>query len=593
MVGREAELQHLSEVFEAVRRGTALGAIVTGEAGIGKTRLLDEFVGSLPDEVVLARGQCWDTGVPGSPFVAVRGLLRDLAAHVGVETLLAAGGASGHRLATVVPELHRDPADRSSGPVDRDLLHDLVGQVLSNLAARAPVVAVVEDLHWADAASLDLLRAVVNTVRAPGLMLLASSRTEHPAVSTVLGDLLVDLERHRGVSLITVERLSPSLVSDLARQIAGKDLAADALGTLVDRSEGVPFFVEELLGLPSLDGALPGTARGLLLARYLRLDESTQELVRVLAAGGTRVEHSVVTQVLGPDPAGSDSALRQAVSAQVVSVDGTAYTFRHALLREAVYDEMLPGERLRVHAGYARALAAAPGGDSRLAEIAHHWWSAQDHPRALEATVRAAERARAAGAYATAGTLGERALDLWSLVPDAARVAGCQRLDLLLRTVDDYVEVDHPRALTLVDAALAECPEEDHRHRAALLHLAWVFRSDNGLPGAREAIEQAVALLPDDDHGRREDVTWLQVTCGWGMELMHSDVRRAQDVLQDVVAVGRALLARGDPGADTGQVRHELARSLTNLGTCRSMLGDLDGAFAAFDEALEWGGPGA
>jgi len=116
MVGREAELQHLSEVFEAVRRGTALGAIVTGEAGIGKTRLLDEFVGSLPDEVVLARGQCWDTGVPGSPFVAVRGLLRDLAAHVGVETLLAAGGASGLRLATVVPELHRDPADRSSGP---------------------------------------------------------------------------------------------------------------------------------------------------------------------------------------------------------------------------------------------------------------------------------------------------------------------------------------------------------------------------------------------------------------------------------------------------------------------------------------------
>jgi DNA-binding NarL/FixJ family response regulator len=580
-IGRARELTALREAHAATLDGTPSGVVIAGEAGIGKTRLLQDFLAGL-DGVVVARGQCVAMGSLATPFAPLRGLLRDLVARFGASVVLEAAGPGGRLLPAVLPEL----AEGEASEISQEQLHDAVSLLLERLSAEAPLVAVVEDVHWADVPTLDLLRSLLRTLRSGRVLMVLSYRTDDVGRGHPLQPVLVELDRAREVRRIDVRRLSAEQVIEQVQRIRGELPEPEAVAALIERSDGIPFFIEELLALETEPGdQLPSTLRDLVLARYARLSEPTQALVRLIAAGGASVDHEIVSRVHTGDPDGFDAAVREAMAANVLTADGTAYGFRHALTHEAVHDELLPGERSRFHARYATALEAGDDRAGSSAEIAHHWLEARDQLRALPALIDAARQAVGAGAPASAARLGERALELWPHVPDAEGLTGVRRSQLFLETASAYDQAGDARALAVLDEALAEIGEDDPRGRALLLHEAMIVRHTHGRPGGLEMCRQALELLPADDDAEGQAIR-ARVLCGLGIISAAHHEPGSRATLEEAVRYARAALASNRDEGIAARVGFELVRALTNLASAFAFDGEVDRAFAAFDEAL-------
>ncbi len=336
-------------------------------------------------------------------------------------------------------------------------------------------------------------------------------------------------------------------------------------------------------------GPLPETLRELLLGRYATLSTDTQVLVRLVAAGGPRVQHRLVTRVHNGDTGSLDRAMRQAIAAQVLRADGDAYRFRHALIHEAVHGELLPGEVHRFHARYAEALEADARMDSRHAEIAHHWQLADDDPRTLAALVAASHEARADGAPGAAAELGQQALALWTRVDTPERVAGCSSAQLLLEVGSALDAASDPQALPFLERSVEEVPEPDRRGRALLLHQAMLVRDSEGLAGALDLGRRALELLPDegDDEAR---LTRVRVETGVGVVELMNELRTARGRLQVAVAQARELIARADDASIASRASVELARGLSHLGAAQVIDGEVERGFAALAEAGRYSG---
>lgn len=592
MVGRGRELLDLQEAHQASLSGLPRGAVVAGEAGIGKTRLLDEFLASLDPDVVVARGQCVAMGTLGTPFGPVRGVLRDLVRRLGVEEVRRGAGPGGHLLGALLPELVAagDQAEGTPVEVGQEQLHDLVSQLLTTLSEAAPVVVLIEDVHWADVPTLDLVRSLLVTLREGRVTVVLSYRTDDVGRGHPLRPVVAELGRSRGVVRVDLARLTAEEAAEQARLIRGTAPDPDELELLVERSEGVPFFVEELLGLDPLDGGpLPETLRDLVLSRYDRLTEPTQAVLRLLSTGGVSVPHVLFEQVHEGDADEVDACVREAVEAQVLTVGATAYTFRHALTQEAVHDELLPGERARFHARYAAALQEHPHLAGSTAEVAHHFLAAHDLPRGFAATVVASREAAAGGAPSSAARLGERALELWERVPDAEALAGCAKADLFLATATAYDETGDDRAVKILEEALAECPREDRRHYSLLLHESAVVWHSAGRPGAPDLCRQAVEVAPEGDD-EQDRVVRLRAQVGLGVVLLLGHDLTGRTVLEEAVPEGRDLVATATDDDVRERARFELVRALCNLGGGLAAAGDAEGGLALLDEALEHGG---
>lgn len=255
-IGRARELEALRSAQVASLLGTPRGVMVAGEAGIGKTRLLADFVEGLPAGVIVARGQCVAMGSITTPFAPLRGLLRDLAASIGALALIEAAGPTGRLLPAVLPEL----ADGPAGEISQEQLHDVVSALLEGVSASAPVVAIVEDVHWADVPTLDLLRSLLHTLRRGQVLVVLSYRTDDVGRGHPLRPFLTEIDRARGVGRVDLARLTGEEATEQVRLIRG-DLPEPAeLAALVERSDGIPFFVEELLALETgPDDPLPET----------------------------------------------------------------------------------------------------------------------------------------------------------------------------------------------------------------------------------------------------------------------------------------------------------------------------------------------
>ena len=584
MVGRSPELAQVQAAHQDSLAGVPSGVVVSGEAGIGKTRLLHEFFDGLDRDVVVAVGQCVELGAFGAPFGAVRGALRGLIAGYGLDAVLDAEGPTRRHALTL---LLSGPAEDSPLGVTADQVHEAIADLLVDLSQRAPVVVAVEDLHWADTATLALLAALVRTIRTGRIMLALTYRSDDVTREHPLRPFLAELGRARRLRRIDLERLGRQDVATQVSSIRGVLPEDDLIDTVLRRSDGVPFLVEEVLALDAGRTQLPDSLRDLVLARYDAMSESTRGVLRLLATGGIRVRHDVLEAVHDGDRPALEQALREAVAASILSVDDHAYRFRHALTREAIDGELLPGERSRFHARFAVALTerAGPGHE---AEIAHHWYGANDLPRAFGALLLAADQARATGAVASAGDWGEQALDLWDEVPDAEERAGRRRVELVLEIVPALGETSDGRALALLQRELDSCPPEDHTGRALLLHEMVVIGHSGGeggqnLAAGRALAERAHAELqpPRDDHDRAARV---RVTCGLGILLGMAGDRGAASLLEEAASGARELLARPEAAPVHGRARFELARALTNLGSLRGMQGDVEGALEAFDE---------
>jgi len=466
-VGRAEELGRLLRVLARAQEGHPAVALVAGDAGVGKTRLLTELAAHAEAQGVrVLVGGCMEVGDLGLPYVPFVDAFRDLGARAGEAELAAELAATAPGLGLLLPRAGLAPAPpplaQPQPPgegFDRVRLFDGVLSLLVGLADQAPLLLVIEDLHWADRSTRDLVAFLIRTLRTGRVALVASYRSDDLHRRHPLRPLLAELVRVPDLERVDLRPFSRRELAQYLAGLAGAEVSPDAVDRILARSEGNPFFAEELVaaGATRRDVALPEALADVLRDRVEALSDLAQEVLKVAAVAGRRVSHRLLVAAAGlPEPE-LEQGLREAIAAQVLAADPVAesYRFRHALLQEVVYGDLLPGERTRLHATYARLLAQAgsgagsgadPGGRAGeldwdtdgggAAELAYHALASHDLPGALAALLRATADATAMSAPAEAARHLEQALELWDQVPGADAVAGTDRVELLLRAAE-------------------------------------------------------------------------------------------------------------------------------------------------------------
>ncbi|MET8829278.1 AAA family ATPase [Streptomyces sp. NPDC004610] len=558
LVGRGDEIARLSGALRRARGGEGRAVLVAGDAGVGKTRLLEEIAGrAARDGMTVLTGHCvdlGDVGLPYLPFTEILGALAAderfapvLAAHPAAERLLGAGAAD-----------EPNAAERSGG--GRLRLFEGMAALLAEVAERAPLLLVLEDLHWADQSSRDLLRFLLSRgvlQRAAGgapthrLALLASYRADDLHRRHPLRPLLAELVRLPSVERLELRPMPDTEVAALVRGLRETPLPEATVRRIVERAEGNAFYAEELLAATGTgDGGVPTGLADVLLIRFEQLSDTAQQVLRTAAVAGRRVAHATLREAVGlPDDALED-ALREAVGRQLLlpGDDGT-YRFRHALAREAVYADLLPGERSRLHGAFARLLAARGPAAETAAERAHHYYESHDLAEALTASLEAADHARRVGAPAEELRHLETALELWSVVPPAALPGGVERIALTLRAAGAAAHAGQGhRAVALNRSALADVGADTDSELAARVRyaLAGTLLRIDSQTAAFAYSSEALELIPADP----PSPTWVwaaatHVLAAW----MTGDSRTALEVGRLALPVAERLGIR-DAQAD-------------------------------------------
>ena len=469
LIGREAELAALAEAVDAIvardPAATRSQLLIAGEAGIGKTRLVDELSRLAEGRGVLVlRGAATDLGDGDVPYGAIVEALRPLPARLGPDVLAEVVAAAAPDLAPLLPSLGtttaRAEADATIAPgaARSRLLEALLG-TLQRLAERGPVVVIIEDLHWADPATRDTLAFLLRNLVDEPLLLAMTVRSDDLHRRHPLVPWLAETARTGRTRRLELERLD---AAGTAAVVAGmresdgagplRDLTAAQMASVHERSDGNPFFIEELVMATAAGGGddrLPPTLHDIMTARIATLSVSAQEILSVIAVAGRQIEHDLLVEVARlPDDALLEG-LRLAIERQILVVteapdEPERYAFRHALLQEAAYDELLPAERRRLHRDIATALARRPVGEGAAAAahwsvLATHWAVVREDDRAFEASVRAGVAAGATFAYAEARRQYERAIDAWGAVDDPEGLAAYIAAPVKKR--DDYPEM--------------------------------------------------------------------------------------------------------------------------------------------------------
>ena len=443
LVGRSAELTELAATVARARDGVSGAVVVGGDAGVGKTRLLTELLGSARDEGTLTLvGHCLDLGDMPPPYLPFTEAFARLAADDPdqLDRLVAAFPSLG-RLLPAHLGLARDPRPGGGVPgslddrVDRGELFDSVLGALGALGATRPVLLLIEDVHWADQASRDLLGYLMARLNVERVAVVVTYRSDDLHRRHPLRRTLAEWTRLPGLRRLHLEPLDADDVRALLTSENVTGLSAADLDDIVTRADGNAFFAEELLSAASqLDGAeqLPWQLADLLLVRLDRLSEDARQVVRVAAVGGRRVPYDMVESTIELTGPRLDEALREALDSNILQLtpSGRGYVFRHALLAEAIYDDLLPGERVRIHARYAQVLGVDAGRSP--SELARHAYASHDLPTALTASIAAGRAAMAVAAPAEAVRHFENALELVAQLPDPA----VDRTDLTLLAVD-------------------------------------------------------------------------------------------------------------------------------------------------------------
>jgi DNA-binding CsgD family transcriptional regulator/tetratricopeptide (TPR) repeat protein len=589
-VGRTQELAWLRELLARAAAGEPLVAVIGGEAGVGKTRLVEQFATAATQQGVrVLRGGCVPLGEEGLPFAPVTEALRGLAGELDPGELEAVAGPARADLTRLLPDLvWSGEAAMGAAVAGQGRLFERLLGVVERLAAHAPLLWVVEDLHWADRSTRDLLAYLATYLRSGRVMVVLTFRSDELDRRHPLRGLLGELARNRRTRRLDLARFTRA---GLAEQLAGL-LGAEVPARLVDdiyaRSEGNPFFAEELLlaGEDAGAGALPPSLREVLLARVVRLGDRTQQVLGVAAAAGPGVTQPTLAAVTGIDDQALLDGLREAVDQQLLVPEpgGDGYLFRHALVAEAVYSELLPEERVRLHTELASALeASVESGDppaTRAARLAYHWAAAGDQPRALSASVQAAAAAEGVYAFAEAQLQLERVLALWERVPDAEQRASTDRVGLLSRCAEAaYAAGDPARAAQLVRQVLPLVDETRQPQRAGLLHeqLARCLRilSD---PAALGAQQQAVRLIPPEPSVERARVLG---SLAQYLLVVVDRFEEARGPAEEAVAIAAEVGAR----AEEASARTTLGGALIYLGDADTGLAELAAAVGLATEA--------
>jgi len=591
-IGRSRELASLLGAADAADGARASLLLLGGEAGVGKSRLIAELVTDRRAAGWLVlEGMTIAAGSEGLPFEPVIGALRSAVRELGSARVVELAGPSLADVARLVPELATATDHVPLALTQAEWLQvrtfEGILDLLGRLGKAAPVLLVIEDLHWADRSTRDVFAFLARNVRDERLLIVTTFRTDELHRRHPLVGWLAEVERLPRVERLDLARFDRQELADLLRGILGTDVPGELVDSIARRSDGNAFFAEELAS--RLDetgrGRLPGTVREIVLGRLATLSEPAVRLVEVAAVAGREVDHELLSSVADMPAPEILPALREAVSSSLlvaVADHGLErYRFRHALVQEAVYDDMLPSDRRQLHGSYARAMAAAatppgPASASRLVELAHHWSAAQEPVRALGAAVEAADAARGTFAFAEAAALYERATELWDLVPAGDRPADRDIADLFDQASATVALVGDPaRAMSLAERAIDELDRigaAPERRAAALERLgraAWL--SGDGTRSI-SALEEAVAMLD----GAPPSVEHARVQAGLAANLMLAGrPRDSAPVAERAIALAREVDSRGIE-----------AHAMSTLGVDLGSMGRIRDAVALLEQAL-------
>jgi ATP/maltotriose-dependent transcriptional regulator MalT len=581
LIGRAGELSELEAAFDEAATGAASLAFLGGESGVGKSRLLHTLLDRARAKGGCAiGGECLELGadeLPYAPLVsALRGLVREQD-----RALDRVSPAARQGLAQLMPEL--DPA-ASAAADDDDHYRPFEGLLglLETMAEETPMVLWLDDAHWADNATRHFLYYLAaNLPDHVRLLTVIAYRSDQLHRRHPMRPLLAELGRGRRVRRLELAPFDRGEVATQLADILGAAPDADIVERFFDRSEGNPLFTEELLAAGADGrGRLPSTLRDALLLRIERLPETSRSLLRILSVGG-RLKHDHFVSVCDQDEDELAAGLREAVEAQVIEVGrDDRYGFRHALLREVIYDDLLPGERAELHLRLAQTLEETLKQDDHLAiraaAVAHHFNAAGDQPQALRTAVAAARAIERGGTPGAAAALFDRALALWPRVAEPEPLAGVEHTTLLTLAARAHgLDADEAHAIKLYEQALGQIEEAEEPHRVAgiLAELASARWATGRAETARTDLDRALALLPESEPSP-ERATILEQKARF--LLLQGRFAESRD------AADEALRA-----AEAAGVEDTKALVLNRLGLCLFLLGEEERGEPTMRESLE------
>ena len=613
LIGRDNDLSRLADAIglhpvPGARPGGVV--VLSGDAGIGKSRIVAQLVAhATRADWFTAVGHC--VGQAGSslaylPFVELVGAV-DAGRPDVVERVLETHPILGHLLPgrVDVPEGRR--AEHAGRATDPGQVAEAVHALLTALGDAQPSLVVIEDVHWADHSSRDLITLLLTRGFTTAVGLVVTYRSDDLHRRHPLHETLAVWERIAGLEHVELAPLPDDAVRELVSGIEGAPLDPGTATEIARRAEGNPFFAEELVASAAAGQALTGGLSRVLRARVEQLDDTTQRVLHAIALkGGQFIGHDLLSHVVDLPDESLEAALAAAVEHHVLEARWPpAYTFRHALLGETVADSLLPGERLRLHRAYAATLAERPQ-LAPASELARHAAAVGDLPTAVRASRAAAESAMAVGGPQEALLHFERALS-WLDEDDperdemtlgasrAATVAGepIRAIDLLRDRLDHPGTGQQPGARAVLLATLVI------RSRMLDMPVDSVALTDEALSLLGEEADQRrvrvlvarVQALVDDGSFVEAAVTADEVSLlaeRLGLDAALTEVRtimarvvEAQEDLDSVEAHLRSVVADIPPDDPL------LLRALHQLGSLAHRRGDLPGALALYDRGAE------
>lgn len=572
VVGRRRESDAIATRIDEMVDGRTVHVLVAGEAGIGKTRLVDAAAAAAEAHGMrVLRGACAAAGTGGIPYGPLVEALRTVVRDLDPAVLAAALGPSKHDLARLVPALGDsrpgDPDALESRSLSGRLLEALLG-FFERLSEHSPVVLVIEDLHWADPATREAVAFLVGNLRTQPVVIVTTVRTDDLHRGHPLLPWLREAERAGRIERVDLTRLDRDGTVRMLVGILGDEATIELADRIHARSDGNPFFIEELAiareGGRGM-GALPPTLREILLARIGATSPAAQAVIGVAAVAGRRVDHDLLADVATLDEAALLDGLRTAVEARLLVADAEpgrpeGYAFRHALVQEAAYGDLLPSERRRLHIAFAEALerrsvADAPSEAGYWSELAHHWSAARVEDRAFDASVHAGDAAERTFAFDDARRHLERVIEMWPTIDDPGRRSGLDRAAVLAHAAQAaWLAGDARRGVAWMREAVAEVDPERDPTRAARLQaqLVRALWTAGDSPAALRATAIAVEVSAKNPHtaeraevlARHAQLLMLVDRCRESRELADSAIEIAREVGARAIE-GHALNTRG------------------------------------------------
>jgi DNA-binding CsgD family transcriptional regulator/tetratricopeptide (TPR) repeat protein len=591
-VGRERELTRLLKMLEAARARWPHVVLLEGDAGVGKSRLVQQYCAAAGNDtrvlvgasVPLSSGRPTDSGYPYAPLIdALRRFVRE---H-GDEAASLAGPAWSELQGLVKDFTDVETPDGTAvraavGSGSQLQVFGAVMRLLDHLGAEGPVLVVFEDIHWADPSTLDLV-SYLSRVKTNERMVLLCSFRGRPAAGHPLHRLLAEQGFiHRTEHI----RLEPFTERELRLLLGdGKPVDRDLVHRNFTLSGGNAFFAEELHDTLSRSGdehpQLPESLQTLMVSRIEVIDDRAQRVLSVAATAGRRVSEQLLAAVSRLDDDTLADALRRCLDQDLLVADRNddSYHFRHALLGEAVYDRLAGFERRKLHVAMAQAITGNPALslDESLAavELAHHWYAAGRKPEALAAAVAAGAANARIRAFREAEMQYKRALRLWNAVPDAVGLVGMRRDEILAVLADAARWAGHvDQAVEHTLLAIGEIDQATDPHRAAELYErlgSYQWEAGASAQSTR-AYEEALRLLIN----RPADALKVRVQAVLAITQVRAG--RLREGLEQAQAAARQ--------AENIGARAEVGRALSTVGVARTLLGQAQDGIAVLRHAL-------